>query len=93
MILQTRLDRMARTILVVDDDPHIREIISFALEKAGMSPVEAMNGQKALDIVDQENPALIILDINMPEVDGFQFCKELRKTSEIPILFLTSLDE
>lgn len=41
MILQTRLDRMARTILVVDDDPHIREIISFALEQAGMAPVEA----------------------------------------------------
>ena len=84
---------MARTILVVDDDPHIREIISFALEQAGMAPVEAMNGQKALDIVHQENPALIILDINMPEVDGFQFCKELRKTSEVPILFLSSRDE
>jgi two-component system OmpR family response regulator len=93
MILQTRLDRMARTILVVDDDPHIREIISFALEQAGMESVEAMNGQKALDIVQQENPALIILDINMPEVDGFQFCKEIRKTSEVPILFLSSRDE
>ncbi len=93
MILQTRLDRMARTILVVDDDPHIREVISFALENAGMTPVEAVNGQKALDIVHQENPALIILDINMPEVDGFQFCKELRKTSEVPILFLSSRDE
>ncbi len=84
---------MARTILVVDDDPHIREIITYALEQAGMAPVEAMNGQKALDIVHQEKPALIILDINMPEVDGFQFCKELRKTSEVPILFLSSRDE
>ncbi len=93
MILRTRLDRMARTILVVDDDPHIREIITYALEQAGMAPVEAMNGQKALDIVHQEKPALIILDINMPEVDGFQFCKELRKTSEVPILFLSSRDE
>ena len=93
MILQTRLDRMARTILVVDDDPHIREVISYALEQAGMAPVEAMNGRKALDIVQQENPALIILDINMPEVDGFQFCRELRKTSDVPILFLSSRDE
>jgi len=93
MMLQTRLDLMARTILVVDDDPHIREIISFAVEQSGMTSVEAINGQKALDIVHQENPALIILDINMPEVDGFQFCKELRKTSEIPILFLSSRDE
>ncbi len=93
MMLQTRLDLMARTILVVDDDPHIREVISYALEQAGMTPVEAMNGQKALDLVDRENPALIILDINMPEVDGFQFCKELRKTSEVPILFLSSRDE
>ncbi len=93
MILQTRLDRMARTVLVVDDDPHIREIISFALEQAGMTAVEAVNGLKALDLVQQENPALIILDINMPEVDGFQFCKEIRKTSEVPILFLSSRDE
>ncbi len=84
---------MARTILVVDDDPHIRDVISFALENAGLTPVEAVNGQKAQDIVHQENPALIILDINMPEVDGFQFCKELRKTSEVPILFLSSRDE
>ena len=93
MILQTRLDRMARTVLVVDDDPHIREIISFALEQAGMTAVEAVNGHKALDLVQQEDPALIILDINMPEVDGFQFCKEIRKTSEVPILFLSSRDE
>ena len=92
-MLQTRLDLMARTILVVDDDPHIRDVITYALEQAGMTPVEAVNGQKALDIVDQENPALIILDINMPEVDGFQFCKEIRKTSEVPILFLSSRDE
>ncbi len=93
MMLLTRLDLMARTILVVDDDPHIREVITYALEQAGMTPVEAVNGQKALDIVDQENPALIILDINMPEVDGFQFCKEIRKTSDVPILFLSSRDE
>jgi two-component system OmpR family response regulator len=93
MMLQTRLDLMARTILVVDDDPHIREVITYALEQAGMKPVEAVNGKKALEIVDREIPALIILDINMPEVDGFQFCKELRKTSDIPILFLSSRDE
>jgi len=93
MILQTRLDLMARTVLVVDDDPHIRDVITFALEQAGMTAVEAVNGNKALDLVQQEDPALIILDINMPEVDGFQFCKEIRKTSEVPILFLSSRDE
>lgn len=93
MILQTRLDLMAKTILVVDDDPHIREVISFSLEQAGMLPVEAVNGRKALELVEQETPALIILDVNMPEVDGFQFCKEIRKTSDVPILFLSSRDE
>jgi len=93
MILQTRLDLMARKILVVDDDPHIREIITFSLEQAGMLPVEAVNGRLALELVEQENPALIILDINMPEVDGFQFCREIRKTSDVPILFLSSRDE
>lgn len=93
MILQTRLDLMAKTILVVDDDPHIREVISFSLEQAGMLPVEAVNGRQALELLQQEVPALIILDVNMPEVDGFQFCKEVRKTSEVPILFLSSRDE
>jgi two-component system OmpR family response regulator len=82
-----------KNILVVDDDPHIREVISFALEKAGMSVAIAENGQQALDIFTASPSDLIVLDINMPEMDGLACCREIRKQSEVPILFLSSRDD
>jgi two-component system OmpR family response regulator len=84
---------MSRKILVVDDDPHIREVIRFALEKAGMSVREAANGQEGLREVSLFQPDLIVLDIIMPEMDGLEMCRELRRTSELPILFLSSRDD
>ncbi|MBU2712392.1 response regulator transcription factor [Zooshikella harenae] len=84
---------MERTILVVDDDSHIRQVILFALKKAGMQAVEAADGQMALDVFTQTQPDLIILDINMPEYDGLEVCKAIRKVSEVPILFLSSRDD
>ncbi len=84
---------MGKNILVVDDDPHIREVICFALENAGMTPREVKNGKEALSHFNKHPPELVILDINMPEMDGFQFCKEIRKQSEVPILFLSSRDD
>ena len=82
-----------KNILVVDDDPHIREVISFALEKAGMSVAIAENGQQALDLFTATPSDLIVLDINMPEMDGLACCREIRKQSEVPILFLSSRDD
>lgn len=84
---------MSKKILVVDDDPHIREVLRFALEKAGMTVREAENGRVALEVVNGFQPDLIILDIIMPEMDGLEFCKNLRKTTELPILFLSSRDD
>lgn len=83
---------MVKHILVADDDAHIREVITFALEKAGMKVTLASDGRDALT---RFHPAidLIVLDINMPELDGLEVCKELRKTSDIPILFLSSRDD
>ncbi len=80
-------------ILVVDDDPHIREVISFALEKANMSVTLASDGKQALESYNQSAVDLIVLDINMPEMDGLECCREIRKTSEVPILFLSSRDD
>ncbi len=80
-------------ILVVDDDPHIREVISFALEKANMSVTLANDGKQALESYTQSAVDLIVLDINMPEMDGLECCREIRKTSEVPILFLSSRDD
>jgi two-component system, OmpR family, response regulator len=77
-------------ILVVDDDAHIREVVQFALEKAGLEAIEAGNGQKALELFSRSKPDLVILDITMPEMDGLAVCREIRKNSDTPILFLSS---
>lgn len=84
---------MSRKILVVDDDPHIREVIRFSLEKAGMSVTEAANGAEGLKRIRESAPDLVILDIVMPEMDGLEMCRELRRSSELPILFLSSRDD
>lgn len=84
---------MVKSILVVDDDPHIRDIIVYALEKADMKTVIAKDGLQALDLFARAQPDLIVLDINMPEMDGLDVCRELRKTSDVPILFLSSRDD
>lgn len=84
---------MAKTILVVDDDPHIRDVVVFAVEKAGMAATEVSDGRQALEKVKGAQYDLIVLDINMPEMDGLEVCKELRKTSDVPVLFLSSRDE
>jgi two-component system, OmpR family, response regulator len=83
---------MTKRILVVDDDPHIREVVMFALEKAGMQGLEASDGAQALERAAQ-SPDLIVLDISMPELDGLEVCRQLRKSSDVPILFLSSRDE
>ena len=81
---------MPGKILIVDDDAHIREVVQFALEKAGLEVIEAGDGQKALEVFAATTPDLIILDIAMPEMDGLAVCREIRKRSEVPILFLSS---
>ena len=82
-----------KKILVVDDDPHIREVISFALEKANMSVSMATDGKQALASYEKSPSDLVVLDINMPEMDGLECCREIRKTSDVPILFLSSRDD
>ena len=84
---------MSKDILVVDDDPHIGDVIGFALEKAGMHVRYAHDGQQALQQFQQSKPDLIVLDINMPEMDGLEVCREIRKTSNLPIVFLSSRDD
>ena len=80
-------------ILVVDDDAHIREVVRFALEKAGHQVHEAAEGREALESFAATPADLIVLDILMPEVDGLEVCREIRKRSDVPILFLSSRDE
>lgn len=80
------------SILVVDDDAHIREVIRYALEKEGWTVYEAENGLEGLNRAGVFHPDVIVLDILMPELNGLEVCRELRKTSLTPILFLSSKD-
>ena len=80
-------------VLVVDDDPHIRQLLVFAIEKAGLTAQEAEDGEVALARVDQHRPDLVVLDINMPRLDGLEVCRRLRAKGDIPILFLSSRDD
>lgn len=84
---------MAHRILIVDDEGHIREVIRVALKKAGMDVIEARDGKEALARFAADKPDLIVLDIGMPEFDGLDVCREVRKTSDVPILFLSARDE
>jgi len=80
-------------ILIADDEPNIREVISFALERAGYATVTARNGNEALQQFRRGPLDLIVLDIGMPEMDGLELCRQIRKSSEVPILFLSARDE
>jgi diguanylate cyclase (GGDEF)-like protein len=88
-------DRIAERykILVVDDEEHIRRILKFQLEKNGYDVVSAENGEVALQLLRREAPDLILLDLMMPNIDGFEVCRRIRQncqTSQIPIIMLTA---
>lgn len=77
-------------ILVADDDAQIRDVVRIALTQAGLPVAEAADGRAALEMAQSLSPDLIVLDIGMPEMDGLAVCRELRKTSDMPVLFLTA---
>lgn len=84
---------MPKTILVIDDDPHLRTSVSFSMQKAGFGVVEAQDGMDGLAKFREHTPDLIILDVMMPKLDGTETCREIRKLSNIPVIFLTSAGE
>jgi two-component system OmpR family response regulator len=80
-------------ILIVDDDAHIRNVVRFALEKAGFVTAEANSGVQALAEIEARKPDLVVLDIMMPEMDGTEVCRRIRARCRMPIIFLSSRDE
>lgn len=83
-------------ILVVDDDPGIRDVVCFALQKAGYATTTAADGEQALRRFAADPPALVVLDILMPELDGVEVCRRLRADARgkaVPIVFLSSKDD
>jgi two-component system phosphate regulon response regulator PhoB len=84
---------MKPKILVVDDEPDALEVLAFKLKEAGFAPLLAKDGARALTLARDERPALILLDLMLPEVDGLEVCKILRRdpgTAGIPIIMLTA---
>jgi DNA-binding response OmpR family regulator len=80
-------------ILVVDDEEHIVMILKDSLEFSGFQVITALDGQEALQAVDKENPDLVVLDIGMPKLDGWEVCRRLKsneKTKDVPVIILTA---
>ena len=80
-------------ILIVDDDPRLRDLVTMTLERAGFATVTAADGQRALIHAAREAPDLVVLDVGLPEMEGFEVCRRLRAQSDVPILFLTARDD
>ncbi len=84
---------MSHTILIADDDPHIRQLLAFAFSKAGLATREAEDGEAALASIAAQAPDLVVLDINMPRMNGLDVCRRIRAQGDLPILFLSSRDD
>lgn len=83
----------AKKVLIVDDDTNICELLRLYIEKDGFDTVIANTGTQAIRLFELEKPDLIMLDIMLPELDGWQVCREVRKTSQVPIIMLTAKGE
>ncbi len=81
-------------LLLVDDEPNIIELAQLYLEREGYRTVSAADGKSALEVVEQHRPDLVVLDVMLPELDGLEVCRRLRKKEDpVPILMLTARDE
>lgn len=81
---------MADTILLVDDEQHIVDLAKMYLEQAGYSVASAANGQRALERILRDKPALVVLDLMLPGLDGWEVCRRVRAESDVPIIMLTA---
>lgn len=78
------------SILVVDDDPHIRELVGHFLQQEGLHVIEAVDGLDALRLLAEHKVELVVLDIMMPGMDGWELCRQLRQQTDLPLLMLTA---
>jgi len=82
-----------KTILVVDDEPIVREVVVRYLERDGYSTLEAADGDHARELVERSAPDLVVLDVMLPGTDGLELCRWIRSTSELPVILLTARGE
>ena len=84
---------MDKKILIVDDEKNIRDIIIYNLKKEGYQILQAADGEEGVRLAMEEEPDLILLDIMMPKMDGYDACKKIRETKNTPIIMLTARAE
>ncbi len=91
--MENTMDIERKTVLIVDDEKPIVDILAYNLQKEGYETLEANDGVTAVDIATSQKPDLILLDIMLPKMDGLAVCKKIRNTMNVPILMLTAKDE
>ncbi len=85
--------RAPRTVLVVDDEAKIRDVVASYLVRSGYAPLQAGTGEQALRLAERERPALVILDLMLPDIPGEEVCRRLRRISRVPVIMLTARAE
>ena len=91
--MSSRYSRSVSLVLVVDDEPNIVRIVSAYLERDGFDVLTAADGRRALEVARERQPDLVVLDLMLPELDGLEVCRQLRRESDVPILMLTARSE
>ena len=81
-----------RTLVVVEDDANIADLLDLYLRDAGFRVLQAAHGERGLQLIEQHRPALVLLDIGLPDIDGFEVCRRVRARTNVPVLFLTARD-
>lgn len=91
--MEEEIKKDSKTILIVDDESSIRDILVYNLEREGYKTIEASDGATAVDVALEKKPDLILLDIMLPKLDGLSVCKRIKNSLNVPILILTAKDE
>jgi DNA-binding response OmpR family regulator len=81
-----------RALVIVEDDPNIADLLDLYLREAGFRVLQASSGLRGLELIEQHKPAMVVLDIGLPDIDGFEVCRRIRARSAVPVLFLTARD-
>ena len=82
-----------KTVLIIEDDPNTAALVALYLEREGFRAVTAENGETGLALAQRHHPVLVVLDLMLPKMDGWEVCRQLRKKSEVPVIMLTARDE
>jgi DNA-binding response OmpR family regulator len=86
----SRLSDVARSVLIVEDDPRVRRIVAMTLQREGLEVVEADSGESGLEHLAERDFDVVLLDLMLPGRDGFEVCREIRRTSNVPIIMVTA---